>query len=391
MKTFDYVEDYLEVIAGYREIDGSKNTTMWFSGFNPIINLARYDVGVLDSMSDSAMNGQALTEKQGELAVKILLKYQRQLFSKGVDVGPLTKPEWRLPLRKMDYSRTLSLRDELIVVKFPFNNELIDSVREFAKESQGLCSWNRDRRAWEVALTEYHVMWLHTWAELNQFNIDPELTRLYRLIEEESRRSYAIELIITDTGLDITNCPDTLRAYIESTLGGFGVENLLKLVDASAEMGYTISKEISETLIKEFGFRFQSLASNREIKVNPADLFSNDDLGEIFNYANVMGRYPVYVYEPDLSDRILLAIKHKFKNDEVIVVNKIDDLVITEQTKVVYTRKIFKPMAEEKPLLISTAGMLFGGDKQFLIQTANKVVYCAAEVYNKRNASKINY
>jgi hypothetical protein len=36
------------------------------------------------------------------------------------------------------------------------------------------------------------------------------------------------------------------------------------------------------------------------------------------------------------------------------------------------------------PLLISGAGMLFGGDKQLMIQQAEKVVYCATDVYNKK-------
>jgi hypothetical protein len=40
------------------------------------------------------------------------------------------------------------------------------------------------------------------------------------------------------------------------------------------------------------------------------------------------------------------------------------------------------------PLIISSAGMVFGGDKQYMVQRAEKVVYCAADVYNKGNNSK---
>jgi hypothetical protein len=37
------------------------------------------------------------------------------------------------------------------------------------------------------------------------------------------------------------------------------------------------------------------------------------------------------------------------------------------------------------PLLVSSAGMVFGGDKQTMIQHAEKIVYVAAEVYNTTN------
>ena len=36
------------------------------------------------------------------------------------------------------------------------------------------------------------------------------------------------------------------------------------------------------------------------------------------------------------------------------------------------------------PLVISSAGMVFGGDKQLMIQRAEKIVYCAQDVYNKK-------
>jgi hypothetical protein len=40
-------------------------------------------------------------------------------------------------------------------------------------------------------------------------------------------------------------------------------------------------------------------------------------------------------------------------------------------------------------LLISSAGMMFGGDKTLMVQNSEKVVYCAAEVYNKKPESKV--
>ena len=47
----------------------------------------------------------------------------------------------------------------------------------------------------------------------------------------------------------------------------------------------------------------------------------------------------------------------------------------------VTTRKI--------PLLISSAGMIYGGDKSLMVQQAEKIVYCSADVYNKAGQTKV--
>ena len=96
MIRYTHVEDYLEVIAGLKDpATLAKNNSNWFTEFDPIISLARYDVSVLESMSEAVSTGKALTERQGELAVKIVAKYQRQLAQKGIDVEPVLNPQWR--------------------------------------------------------------------------------------------------------------------------------------------------------------------------------------------------------------------------------------------------------------------------------------------------------
>jgi hypothetical protein len=48
-----------------------------------------------------------------------------------------------------------------------------------------------------------------------------------------------------------------------------------------------------------------------------------------------------------------------------------------------YTTKIPRTQIDRIPLLITSAGMLFGGDRQIWVQNAEKVVYCTTDVYNK--------
>ena len=374
MIKFTYVEEYLEAIAGYRDPITGKPKANWFYSFEPIINLARYDVKVLDSMSQSVVSNQALTERQGELLVKIVLKYERQLANKLIDVSPVEQPQWRVALRKMDYSRSLTIENDQLVVRFPFSNELIDSIRTFGKESQGAVYWDRDRKVWLAALTEYNLSWLDAWAELHKFEVDPAVRLLMDKIKDTEAAEYRIELYMDGDQLNISNCPDSLREYI-NTIGGFGLDNILNLVDMSGILGYTVESAIYEAIVAEYGHRFYTLAINREIKINPNTLMSDSDFDAVLDYADQLERWPVVIYEPDLSKRMLTKLKDRYGEDY-------------DQERYQHCVKPIKTL-DHIPLVISSAGMVFGGAKHIMLQRAEKVVYCAADVYNNRSNTKV--
>lgn len=386
MKTYSTVEDYLEVIAGIRDpVTLKTKPNNWFNDFEPIVNLARYDTDVLNSMSTTANEGRALTEKQGALAVKIVIKYKRQLAAKGIDVAPVEEQvTWRMPLRKLDYTRKIALHDDKIMVQFPFDSVLIDSLRDFRKESQGHGEWNKENKTWSFALTEYNLVWLTTWAQQNSFEIDQELAQLNSIVAEVEKTPYAIELELANGELTISNCPVTLHEYIVSHMGGFDIDNMMRLVDMSAILGYTVSTTIADLIVANTTPRFYNLAISREVKLNP--IGNAQDLASVLDYADTMQRWPVVIYEPDLSGKLLSQMRGLREG-------------VVEVSRTVKLRNwdagfryvhVVTPVVDQKiPLLISSAGMMFGGDKSLMVQNAEKIVYCAAEVYNKKVETKV--
>ena len=384
MKTYDSVEEYLEVLAGFRDPATGKNNPNWFFSFDPIINLARYDVSVLTSMTDQVTQNQALTERQGELLCKILLKYTRQFVAKGIDVKPIELPVWRTPLRKMDYSQRLLIDNDAIVVRFPYNQELIDSIKDFAKNSQGSSKWDRDHKHWRVALTEYNLSWLYTWAQANNFEIDHTVKDLMQIVLVAEQTPYAIELYVDNDRLNITNAETSLINHINQSVGGFGLDNVARLIDMSAVLGYTVNADLAQAVISEFGPRFYKLASSREVKINPDTLMSSDDFESIIEYAETSGRTPVVIYEPDLTGRLLEKLQAIRSIEDILVCSNNQTCEINGSHKFVYIQRPVRA-TERIPLIISSAGMVFGGDKQRMIQRAEKVVYVAADVYNKKS------
>jgi hypothetical protein len=386
MKTYSTVEEYLEVLGGYRDLSTGKVDSSWFYDFKPIISLARYDVSVLSSMLESVVQGNPLTERQGELLCKILLKYQRQFIAKSVDVTPIEKPTWRTTLRKMDYTKSVTIENTVISVKFPFDTKLIDSIKSFKTTSQGSCLFDRDSKKWKIGLTEYNLVWLHTWASANNFEIDPTVEELNNLILAAEKIAYPIELVHTDDKLDIVNCPPSMREYILNELGGFDHSNLLNLLDYSGILGYTIEPELANVVVEFYGPRTLQLAKNKELIVNPETKTVDDDFVSVLEYAIKVNRLPVVIYEPDMQNRLLTKLATLYPESDFTTIGNSKKPVIDLTKKFIHCTAPIKNM-NRIPMLISSAGMVFGGDKQFMLQSAEKIVYVAAEVYNTNNAS----
>ena len=388
MVKFTYVEEYLEVIAGCRDTKTGQINSNWIFHMAPIINLARYDVNVLESMTMHVLAGNPLTERQGELALKIVLKYQRQLAAKGVDISPLTDPNWRVPLRKMDYSQELSLQDDRLIVRFPYSTELISNIRNFAGQSQGYCHYNKsdDRRVWEVGFTEYNVSWLYTWANANNFSISDDIKLVMQKIIELEKVPYRIELYLNGDHFGIHHAPPSLVDYVNTNLGGFDLTNLLKLIDASSILGYTIDPDLATAVSTEYGPRFYNLISNKQIRINPDTFMATDDFESIIDYADTVQRWPIVIYEPDLSGRMLNKIKAI--RSPVWENKQQKNPIIDSKFNYIHTTVPIRNM-NPIPLIISSAGLMFGGDKQLMLPRTDKVVFCTVDVYTKQGNSKV--
>jgi hypothetical protein len=391
MQKYTHVEDYIEIIGGWRDPLTGKtlpgHNTLWFS-FTPIISLARYDVSVLDHMCENAIANKPLTTRQGDLAVKIILKYSRQLAQKGIDVSPVENPQWRNKLRVMDYSKKLYIQDDKIMLEFPFSTELIDGLREFRKDSQGKGEWNKDKRRWEYALTEYNLVYLKTWAETNQFNVDEEAIRYNNIIEDVERATFAIELDFVDEQLAVKNASPALIEYIETQCGGFAYENLGRLIDMSSVLGYTVNADIAAAWENNHGTVLNILTMLRELKVDLTKTDSQEILSSVVKYAELTNRYPLVIFEPDLSGKLLTQLYNCVAPEQVFVPSRRNGIIdIPEDVKYIHTTV---PLKNKKiPLLISTAGMMFGGDKSLMTQNAEKAIYFATEVYTHKKEHKV--
>lgn len=377
MHKHQFVEDYMEIIAGYKQPDGKSNNNL-FTVCEPIISLARYDMKVVPSLAEQSYGGQGYTDKQAKLALELVIKYERQLVKHGVDIAPVkVNPQYRLPLRTIDRTTRLWVENDVIHLRFPYDVKLVEQVRDIAKDSKGSVKFDRNKRHHNIALTEWNLNWFYAFARSNNFEIDSSIEDLMKLVLAVEAQPHAIELCYSDDRVWLTNAEDSLAEYIANHLGGMTPDNIIQLIDWAPVLGYTVSQDIAETVAAEFGTRFWSLCANRQLKVDTNT--SPNLVKNIAEYAGATDRFPIFVFEPDLSGRLLAEFK-QFFTDQIQILDSKSTVDYT--AKIVYTNKIPRRPVGRIPLLVSSAGMLHGGDRQIWIQTAEKVVYFAKEVYN---------
>jgi len=385
MKTYTYVEDYLEVLNGDRDPATGKIYGL-FDSTQPIVSLARYDVSVLASMSAATQSGRALTDRQAELAVKIIQKYQKQLEKLDIDVAPIDSPQYRLGIRTIDRRKLLYIENDHIVLQFPYDTKLIDDLRDLSKLSQGTWKFASEPKAWHLAITETNVIAANGFAKNHEFEISNDFNNYVQEVVRCEQTPYEIKLIETDTGLAIQNSPKGLTEVINNYCG-FDSSNIDLLVDNSAIYGFTVDKNIVQSIANKYSPRICNLMTAQESKFTPdSDRTIYDDL---VKYAEVTGRYPIYVYEPDLTGRLYKNfVEQYFDPDDVYRATHLKPEAVAVHKKVIYFHKYTAAWNQPISLLISGQGMMHGGEKTLLLQRAEKVVYFATEVYNNKNTRR---
>ena len=359
------IETYIEVIAGWRDILG-KTAHFWPSG--PILKMAEFDEKFVSSMGEQLSVHKAMTDRQAATSERIIATYAMQLLARGIE-QPDHK-NYKFGIRTINRHSCLTLADNKLKFKFPFNADMVNSIKEFAKTSQGHVRWNSDEMVWEFANTEYNLSWAVTLAQSRHIEVASNCLELFNRIIEVEATPYKIELVY-DGKFSITNAPDSMVEYIEKSSG---FDNIYSLVDMAGALSFSISDDIYKPMVSELGETFMKLCTSHTVGIPVTN-----NLSEILEWAIAVNRLPICVYAPNFTKPRLGCLPDYFAEDEIQIIAPTEHIPkpfkVDPRVKVIYTTQVIPEWEERLPLLISQVNLMHGTAKRAFTEVAEKVVY----------------
>jgi hypothetical protein len=143
--------------------------------FHLPLSISYFDVTIVSSLSEQTNRGNAYTEKQRGLALRLATKYAFQLSTAlGVDVAAIIKnPQYKHSLRVLSNIKSINIVDRegvsTIEVHFPYNQELVDIIKKYKDEQPNIeykgLQWNSVEKCWDFSLSEPNIQFLNSFIE----------------------------------------------------------------------------------------------------------------------------------------------------------------------------------------------------------------------------------
>ena len=368
MKRLNYVEDYIDLLAKHHQLT--------WPPVAPLIKLARYDEPIVAGMAEQLNQNTGFTDKQAELAHKIVMKYRKQWTGIGYDVEHLSVPKYRLPIRKIDRRKIVDIKNNQIQLRFPYDQDLISKIRAAVNDIPGSLFFDREQRAWCAAMIEPRIVWAKEFGCMYQFDFTEEFD--YVLNTLLSQKDYSIELVRINNEFKITNAHDSLLQYIDEH-GGLVDSNLLQLLDLSGICCYSVNPSIFNELKIDDVIR--NMLTSRELNLLYGQAGIN--FQPAIEYAKITNRFPIYVYENGHN-----AMRKQL--DKYFSATQIVERKNTTSTNDVIYFNHWKYADEYMPLLLTTHTLMIGNRRLQMLHAAEKVFYYTQEIVPDNAMSAIN-
>jgi hypothetical protein len=149
------------------------------------INLNSYDQKLIDSFySQINFSGNAFTEKQANILIKITRKYVPQILAKhGKDItNLLDHPVYKYPLRTVNVSKHISIvagksGRKFIKAQFPYDEKVVNEIKQ-ERHNFTSALWDTEERAWLISLQGQSIAFFRNWINDRNFTTDEEFQNL---------------------------------------------------------------------------------------------------------------------------------------------------------------------------------------------------------------------
>lgn len=183
-----------------------------------LLNLNKWDLQAVHSLSYQVAQGTAFTEKQRSLSLRILKKQITNLsgvLSTDLSIF-LSNPTFKFPVRVIPSSRTMTVSSNetfgrVVKVAFPYDEKIIETIRQ-RKSQLDTAAWNNDEKLWVFSLSERNIGFLSEMNKDNVFDIDDTLSMYMQQMMDINNQpeKYVPMLVIEDDCPKFINVPKSV-------------------------------------------------------------------------------------------------------------------------------------------------------------------------------------
>jgi hypothetical protein len=245
------------------------------------------DSVILTSISRQLARGIAMTDKQYLLVKSKLLEYRDQFEKNNMHDLDIALTNIAQPLRTIDRSQTVSVVDNKIVVKFPFNKKTIGLIETIASKYKQFYKHEKGTNVHEFKMYEPLIYDLIEEFSKKNFTIDSFLLETFEQIKAIKEEETKYVPYVTADGL--VNVSQAAIDLASLEIGKFDQSNKIKYWDRAYRYGYRKTPAVFRSASQ----LAENIANRNEVKmyVNP----TAHSIEDIANALCELDRFPLLV------------------------------------------------------------------------------------------------
>jgi hypothetical protein len=302
--TLRYIEDYLEFLYGSLDKDGVPIQSYSYVNVSQAkIKLATYDKSPVASMGSYCQKARlektesCLTDRQVELAKKIILKYKRQFLSQGITLPEDDALELRHPTRSIDRSKYLeqNIETKTFTLKFPYDPKKISYLHDYQNKSAGNFAWNNTARKWEADLTEVNLATVVELFKTEDLKIDDSLVPVITDVLNAGKKDLPT-LVFENNEMALKNCHLRVFEYLDSINFNKRDNDLAYWVSIIINLGIELDQSILDKLSESYSPNTVEMIASRKVVLPSSNQSDGPWLESLFESNQALSKFPWVLY-----------------------------------------------------------------------------------------------
>lgn len=304
--TLRYVEDYLEFLYGTMDKEGNGSSVFNYAiHATSKIKLATYDKSPVSSMGAFCSKARTenyescLTDRQVDLARKIITKYRRQFLAIGIALPENDSDlELRHPVRTIDRVKYLAhdIDNKQIKLKFPYDPKKVSALHDYSNNSAGQCEWDNASRHWTFDLTEGNIAKMLELFQQEDLCIDESLTDIVTDVLTANNEQLP-RFSINNKELKLYNCHPRVHEYLnELNWDARQIDKLAYWVSQASALGLHIDNSVIDTLMSQYSDDVVNIIINRKVTMPSNNMPEGPWYNALLKANDVLQDYPWVLY-----------------------------------------------------------------------------------------------